>query len=742
VFGPGDVVAVATAAVIAGANPIAATALYGAALLRSPARLRTPAGMAEVPFVAQRLALATLALGVTGGSLDRLLITAALVLAISVVGRAVETRLRRRSVVRTNSGEPTIVVGEPEDVTAFARLIAQYPEHGMRPIVTATTDGSLPTVLPGGRIADVLDLTIDHGATHLVVATPATADDVRARLDRRRPVGLRVSVLPPLASIMTSDLEVVDVRGLPLVSLAPRRAPQGPAWIAKRVIDYTLASLALLVVLPVFAITAIAVKLDSRGPVFFRQKRIGRDGRLFEIWKFRSMVADAEERLHELVGRNEAEGPYFKLSHDPRVTRVGRFLRATSLDELPQLFNVLAGHMSLVGPRPFLSRELADAPDHFEWRLGFLPGITGPWQVAGRSWLPAEEGLRMDLAYLEHWSVGLDLSIMWRTLGVALLGNRRPSASGLDDSVTLDRLRYRPFVVSDDLEPAPSTVDLSIIVVTHESAREIGMCLASLRDVIGEVDAEVIVVDNASKDGTGDLVRREFPEVRLIEKVRRHGFSVNCNIGATAANGRHVLLLNPDTVTRPGSLAPLVCYLDEHPEVGAVGPRLVYPDGSPQASARRFPELGSALIRRTPLRIVLRSSAAERRHLMLDEHDSDDVREADWLLGAAVAIRGEAFRQLNGLDDGYRLYCEDIDLCWRLHETGWAVRYLPSAVIQHDLGELTRKRLLTVRTVWHARSMARFLRTHGLGRPKVRVAATPIERRQPQPVTVGAVAAA
>ncbi len=271
--------------------------------------------------------------------------------------------------------------------------------------------------------------------------------------------------------------------------------------------------------------------------------------------------------------------------------------------------------------------------------------------------------------------------------------------------------------VDDDLGPAVEPVALSIVVVTHQSVGEIGDCLASLRTASRDVEAEVIVVDNASTDGTAELVRRDFPEVRLIRKTSRHGFARNSNIGASAASGRHLLFLNPDTVVRWGALRSLLRYLDEHPSVGAVGPRLVYPDGRLQASARRFPEARSALVRRTPLRLVLRSCAAERRHLMLEDYSGDEVRDADWLLGAAVLVRGEAFRELSGFDEGYRLYCEDIDLCWRLHEHGWAVRYLPTAVVQHDLAELTRKRLLTVRTIWHVRSMVRFLRTHGLRRP-------------------------
>jgi exopolysaccharide biosynthesis polyprenyl glycosylphosphotransferase len=739
-IGPGDALALGAVVVAAPAMPVLAAAAFGAAMLRTDARRRVDAGIGEVPFLLPRLSMAALALAAAGGRATAWLATVVVALVVSSLGRSIEVGVRRRRLARTGGGERTIVVGEPTDVNAFAQLLAQYPEHGIRPVATATPDGGAPTVLPGGSLHELDDLVRAQRATHIVVATPALASAVEAVLGRRRPVGVRVSVLPPLASILTTDVEVLDVRGLPLVSLPGRRAPKGASWIAKRVFDYFAAALALVAVLPLFLVVGLAVKLDSPGPVFFRQKRIGRDGRLFEIWKFRSMVVDAEDRLADLVERNEADGPYFKLADDPRVTRVGRFLRATSLDELPQLFNVLAGHMSLVGPRPFLARELEAAPEHFEWRMGFLPGVTGLWQVAGRSWLPAEEGLRMDLAYLEHWSLGLDLKVLWRTAGTVFAGSRRPSPRALDDRVGLDRNRYRNFVLDDDLQPVGGDVDLSIVVVTHESAGDIRECLDSLAEVLHEVDAEVIVVDNASTDGTADIVSAAHPEVRLIRKRARHGFSINCNIGAAAASGRHVMLLNPDTETRPGALRALVDYLDRHPEVGAVGPRLVFPDGSLQASARRFPELASTIVRRTPLRTVMRSSEAERRHLLLDAHD-ERVRDADWLLGAAIAVRGEAFRRLGGFDDGYRLYCEDIDLCWRLHEDGWAVRYLPSAVIQHDLGELTRKRFLTVRTVWHFRSMARFVRLHGLGRPERGHVIGPVPARVVAPAAVGALAA-
>lgn len=282
------------------------------------------------------------------------------------------------------------------------------------------------------------------------------------------------------------------------------------------------------------------------------------------------------------------------------------------------------------------------------------------------------------------------------------------------------REAYAPLVLDDDLAPSSEPVRLSIVVVTHQSVDQIADCLSSLKRVSHEVCGEIIVVDNASTDGTIELVRRCHPEVRLIGKRLRHGFSVNCNIGAVAASGDYILLLNPDTVVRPHALDRLVQYLDDHIEVAAVGPRLVYPDGSHQASARRFPEVRSALVRRTPLRLLAQSGASERRHLMLDEDWAGVVCDVDWLLGAALMIRAQLYDEVGGLDDGYRLYCEDIDLCWRLHEQGWAIRYLPSAVVQHDLGEHTRKRFLTPLTLWHLRSMVRFVRRHGLGRPSPR----------------------
>lgn len=268
----------------------------------------------------------------------------------------------------------------------------------------------------------------------------------------------------------------------------------------------------------------------------------------------------------------------------------------------------------------------------------------------------------------------------------------------------------------------------SVIVVTHQSVRDVPACLDSLFEHARGEDCEVIVVDNASDDGTYRLVRERYPWVRLLVASKRRGFAENCNAGAAEARGTNLFFLNPDARVREGAIGELVGVLETDPSVAVVGPSLVYPDGSPQASARRFPTLRGTLVRRTPLRWMLRNSVSERRHLMLVDARGDGrpasgparrPRQVDWLLGAAIAMRSEDYRKLGGMDVGYRLYCEDIDLCWRAWESGRKVVQAPDAVVEHDLSELTRKRFLTRATLWHFRSMARFVVLHGLRPPRL-----------------------
>jgi exopolysaccharide biosynthesis polyprenyl glycosylphosphotransferase len=192
----------------------------------------------------------------------------------------------------------------------------------------------------------------------------------------------------------------------------------------KRVFDLACAAALLLVASPLYLFIALIIRLDSRGPIFYRQVRVGFDNRRFQMWKFRTMVVDAEKLQAELERFNQSkDGVMFKIKDDPRITRVGRFLRQYSLDELPQLFNVLSGEMSLVGPRPLPLRDVERFEEHHFQRHAVLPGITGIWQVSGRSEVTDfDEVLEMDLLYIENWSLRMDLEILVRTIGVVFLG--------------------------------------------------------------------------------------------------------------------------------------------------------------------------------------------------------------------------------------------------------------------------------------------------------------------------------
>jgi len=191
----------------------------------------------------------------------------------------------------------------------------------------------------------------------------------------------------------------------------------------KSAFDKTVAASALILLAPLLLAIAAMVRLEDGGSVIFHQIRIGKDGQPFRLYKFRTMVPDAERQKAELVAENEGNGVLFKMRNDPRVTRIGAPLRRWSLDELPQLVNVLLGQMSLVGPRPALPQETALYGDYVQRRLAVQPGITGLWQVSGRSNLPWEENVRLDLHYVENWSLILDLQILWKTLSAVIKGN-------------------------------------------------------------------------------------------------------------------------------------------------------------------------------------------------------------------------------------------------------------------------------------------------------------------------------
>jgi exopolysaccharide biosynthesis polyprenyl glycosylphosphotransferase len=276
-------------------------------------------------------------------------------------------------------------------------------------------------VIPGGtRVAPgvpgvIRDLVHEFGIHRIIIAPESASDDGALDLIRvARAVGVRVSVLPRILQVVGSSTAFDEIEGMSLLGV-PRLGLSSSSRLLKRAFDLTLTSLGLVLLSPILIAIAAAIKLDSQGPVFFRQVRVGRGGRHFRIIKFRSMVAEAEEQKEDLRRLSVAGDGLFKVPDDPRVTRVGAILRSTSLDELPQLLNVLRGEMSLVGPRPLVTEEDAQVQGLDRSRLRLTPGMTGPWQLLG-SRVPLDEMVEIDYLYASHWTLWLDLKILLRTV--------------------------------------------------------------------------------------------------------------------------------------------------------------------------------------------------------------------------------------------------------------------------------------------------------------------------------------
>lgn len=228
-------------------------------------------------------------------------------------------------------------------------------------------------------------------------------------------------IVPGILELIASRLDVDELGGIPLLTVSEIALKGFKAFI-KRTFDVIFSLAGIVVLSPLFLIFAGLIKITSPGAVFFMQERVGKDGEKFKMFKFRSMIKEAEQLFPQLKPLSEVDGHLFKIKNDPRITALGRFMRRYSIDELPQIFNVWLGQMSLVGPRPPLPREVAEYSSWHRKRLRVRPGITGPWQVAGRSLLPFEEMVRLDVYYIENWSLWMDIKILLRTIPVALLG--------------------------------------------------------------------------------------------------------------------------------------------------------------------------------------------------------------------------------------------------------------------------------------------------------------------------------
>ncbi|HEY1331952.1 MAG TPA: sugar transferase [Actinomycetota bacterium] len=311
----------------------------------------------------------------------------------------------------------TLVVGSNQEARRVAQAM-KTPALGFEPVgfVTLKSDYVRLDGLPVYDSCSIEDAIRDcHADCVFVAASDVTSEQMATITKAARVAGVEIRVSANLAEILSSRLTVQTIGNLLALSLRPVNLT-GRQALLKRTFDVVVSSLALVITLPLWLVIAIALKLETHGPVLYRQERIGAKGRPFQILKFRTMVVGADRMLDELQHRNEATGPMFKLRDDPRVTRVGRYLRRFSLDELPQLVNVLKGEMSLVGPRPALPSEVAAYEDWHLDRLEVPPGITGLWQIRGRSQLPFDAYVRLDLFYIENWSMAYDLYILAETL--------------------------------------------------------------------------------------------------------------------------------------------------------------------------------------------------------------------------------------------------------------------------------------------------------------------------------------
>ncbi|MHB1317887.1 MAG: sugar transferase [Anaerolineae bacterium] len=352
------------------------------------------------------------------------------VVALLLVGlsRSVERAIEKRRHARGQGIARVLIVGVGESGRSVMRAIMARPELGYRivgfldddPDKAHTSIGPFPGL---GSTEGLVEVIASSSVDQVIIALPSAYYRKTLQLARAaEQAGSRVRIVPDLFQIAISSVVVENLDGIPLLGI---REPLLFDWqrVWKRLSDIVLSTIVLVVTSPLQLILALAIKLDSPGPVIFRQTRVGRDQRLFTCLKFRTMSVDAESHLAELQSRNEADGPIFKIRDDPRRTRVGRFLRRTSLDELPQFWNALRGEMSVIGPRPPIPAEVEKYEPWHLRRLEVAPGITGLWQVSGRSDLTFDEMVLLDIYYIENWSPLLDLRILLKTLPTMLFGS-------------------------------------------------------------------------------------------------------------------------------------------------------------------------------------------------------------------------------------------------------------------------------------------------------------------------------
>lgn len=333
--------------------------------------------------------------------------------------------------IRIEGAEPPaniLALGTPDEIAPFLEVLQRHPGWGLRMVGVLTPDdqrdfSQVSGVPVLGRLSQLSETIVRHNVAQVFLTGRVWDTSVLRKVaDTCEEVGVTLSMDANFLSLRIARAEVRDFEGWSVLSFSSTPVDEG-ALSVKRGLDVVGSAMALLVMAPVLAIIAILIKLEDGGPVFFSQERSGLYGRKFYMHKFRSMVVDAEARKAELEKQNEMGGPVFKMKHDPRITRIGRFIRKTSLDEWPQFWNVLVGEMSLVGPRPPIPAEVEKYERWQMRRLSMKPGITCIWQVSGRNNIDFDTWMRLDLEYIDSWSLFLDIKLLLKTLPAILLGS-------------------------------------------------------------------------------------------------------------------------------------------------------------------------------------------------------------------------------------------------------------------------------------------------------------------------------
>jgi exopolysaccharide biosynthesis polyprenyl glycosylphosphotransferase len=321
-----------------------------------------------------------------------------------------------------------IIVGAGEVGRTVMRTMVAHPDLGYQIVGFVDDDPAKGTTDIGrfkglGSLDTLAVLVQDEAIDEVIITLPwqyhRKIMAIMAQCEREN---VRARIVPDLFQMTLSRMSITEMAGIPLIGVRQTRISPFTLFL-KRAVDVVFSLFVLIIAAPLMGLIALGIKLDSPGPVLFRQARVGKGGRPFTVYKFRSMETGAEEQKELLRGLNEADGPIFKIKDDPRVTRMGRWLRRFSLDELPQFYNVLRGDMSIIGPRPPLAEEVAEYQPWHMRRLETAPGITGLWQVSGRSELPFDEMALLDIYYVEQWRPSLDLQILLRTIPTILFGD-------------------------------------------------------------------------------------------------------------------------------------------------------------------------------------------------------------------------------------------------------------------------------------------------------------------------------